>query len=388
MGRGGRWRSAIVGLAGLGVACTPIGGGPTRIETMRVRWQRQPLVEALADPSLPPAWRPKIETVLAARQLADTLGLAVGEHFGALSRLAVDHPGYVLTAAPRAALIPYTWHVPALAPTPYRGFSDWVLADADAVLLEAQDYDTHVRIANRFRPFPHLPLPLIERHLRRDDLPLVRLVLADIQRETLALPGAGALTFTESLATFVAHRGAIALFAARAPESDTLRRAEVAWQAKRRYAAYLARLAREVQAAYRSAPDEDAALRAKARLLATARSDLAALSRHYEPMGIARLRAPHNNAALLNALARTSGLDVFEAVHERTRDLHRTLDLVMRVARARPDAPYDAIRDALLDGGPRPLILDFMPASPSPAEPPETPPSTAPADRAPPTADG
>lgn len=347
------------------VGCSPVDGARLGIEALKVRWHRVPLAKALSDEEIGADWRRNIETVVTLRRFAASLGLEPGDTFATFTRLDLDHPGYLLMASPRASLQPYAWWTPTLDTVPYKGFLELRLARDEAALLEHQGYDTYIRIASTFRSFGCLAPPLLDEHLRRAQVPLARLVLREIQRSAFALPGAPAVPFNESFASFVGYRGAIAYFEARAPESASSRIAHVSWKAERRYGAYLTRLAAALRGAYRTAGNEPAALAAKARLFEAAKNDLHALSAHYESLGIPRLRVPRNNAAVLYDLYRTSGFDLFEAVHARTHDLRRTLDLITRAAAARPDAPYEAIRDALVDGGPTPPLPDLIPTAPS-----------------------
>lgn len=406
-----------IGVVGLVLVGCGVG---SRYETMKVRWRRVTLVEALAEPERAPVERERIETVIAARAFAAALGLDVGEHFGTLSAIERDHPGYVLTAAEELALRPYLWREEPVGARSGKAFLERHEAEDEAARLARAGYDTHVRAATTFRSFPGLPIPLLEADLRRGPVALARRVLREIYRDTVALPGGAATGFGDSLASFVGHRGAIALFAGPPEQAERLRQARIAWQAERRYAAYLERLAGALARAY-AQPGADSARDAKRRFFRAARADLRALSEHYEALGVRRLRAPRNNAALLYELERTRGLDLFEAVHERTRDLRRTLDVVEGVARTRGGDPFLAVRSVLAGPGPaatsatpepaaapspgRPsgspgrLMLQSpgqtaasappeappTPASPSPAGPSGTPASTVPTDPAPPT---
>jgi len=372
MGLGGRgshrttplWLTMLLGVVLIG--CSPVDRARFGFEALKVRWHRVTLADALGDEDLRADWRQKIETVDAVRRFAPDLGLDPGDAFATFTRLHLDHPGYVLTAAPHASLQSRMWWAPPLDAVPYKGFVELRRARDEASLLEHRGYDTHIRIASTFRSFGWLATPLLDQHLERDDVALVRLVLREIQRNSVALPGARAVAFNESFATFVAYRGTIAFFEERAPDSDLARGARVGWTAERRYGAYLGRLAASLDGAYRTAADEDTALTAKAHLLEAAQHDLDALSAHYEKLGIPRFLPPRNNAALLYHLHRTSGFDLFEAVHARTRDLQRTIDLISRAATAHPDAPYTAIRDTLADGEPIPPAQDLIPAEAPP----------------------
>ncbi len=362
-----RWQAMLLGVILIG--CSPVDRARFGFEGLKVRWHRVALAEAAVDEELSAEWRRKIELVIAVRRFATRLGLDPGDAFATFTRLHLDHPGYVLSACPRASLQAYTWWAPPVDAVPYKGFVELRQARDEASLLEARGYDTYIRIASTFRSFGWLATPLLDQHLERDDVALTRLVLREIQRDAVALPGARALPFNESFAAFVAYRGAIAFFKEHAPDSDLVRLARVGWKAERRYGAYLQRLASDLEGAYHAAADEDAAVEAKSRLLEAAQLDLDTLSEHYESLGIPRFRSPGNNAALLYALHRTSGFDLFEAVHARTRDLPRTIDLITRAATARPEAPYEGIHDTLAEGVPTPPVRDLIPPAPSSTSP-------------------
>jgi predicted aminopeptidase len=328
-------------------------------EEAKILWRREPIERVLAHADLEPAVRHKLETVVAARRFAADLGLRVGGSFASLSYVDGDSTLYVLTAAKRTALEPYTWWFPIVGRVPYKGFFVRAHAEAEAAALEACGYDTTIRSAAAFSTLGWFDDPLLRHLLRHDEGFLVNLVLHEVYHNTFYLGGAHATAFNESLATFVGHRGAITFFAAEPASGDLAHRAEAEWEDARRFGAFIERLAVRLRQAYAAAPDESAALAARAEIFAAARGELTSLPFATEEFSYS-LAEPLNNAVLLHHLLYASGLDLFEEIYHEQGDLRRTLSFVERAARAAPADPFTAVRRALAAVSP-----DARPPAPS-----------------------
>jgi predicted aminopeptidase len=327
-------------------ACSPRYVLRAGYEEAKILWRREPIKRVLARADLDPIERRKLETVLAARRFAADLGLRVGGSFASLSYVDGDSTVHVLTAAKRTALEPYTWWFPIVGRVPYKGFFARARAEAAAAALEARGYDTAIRPAAAFSTLGWFDDPLLRHLLHHDEGFLVNLVLHEACHNTIYLRGAQATAFNESLATFVGHRGAIAFFAAEPVREELERRAATEWEDALRFGAFIERLAMRLRRAYVTAPDEAAALAARAEIFAAARSELVAPSVTTDEPAHLFLEHP-NNAVLLQHLLYASGLDLFEEAYRRNGDLRGALAFIERAARAAPGDPFAAVRRAL-----------------------------------------
>src|SRR5205823_5560333 len=92
---------------------------------------RRPIAELLARPDLDPTLRERLELVRAVRAFAaGPLGLRVGNNYATFAELDGDTTAYVLSAAYRDRLAPYTWWYPVVGRVPYQGFFERSAAEA------------------------------------------------------------------------------------------------------------------------------------------------------------------------------------------------------------------------------------------------------------------
>jgi predicted aminopeptidase len=347
-----RYRPRPAGLIAYALATLVMGCAPGYVlraayEEAKILWRREPIATVLARDDLDPASRRKLELVRAAREFARRVGLDVGGSFSSLSYVDARQTVWVVTAAPRTSLAPYTWWFPIVGSIPYKGFFDRGRADREAAALEARGYDTYVRSAAAFSTLGWFDDPVLRHWLKGDEVFLVDLVLHELYHRTFFLKGARASTFNESVANFVGHRGAIAFFAERSEDVALGRRAEERWEDELRFARFAGQLVERLEALYAGA-DEAAVLAARADVFAAARTELAAL-RLREPRVKDVATAPLNNAVVIQYRLYDTDLDLLEAVWRRAGGLRRALDFIERAAARRPDAPFSAVRAALAE---------------------------------------
>jgi predicted aminopeptidase len=320
-------------------------------EEAKILWRREPIADVLARADLDGDVRRKLETVLAAREFATSLGLDVDGSFASVSYTDREANIFVLTGAKRTALEPYTWWFPIVGKVPYKGYFDPDLAHDDAAALEAQGYDTFIRTAAAFSTLGWFADPLLRHLLRHDEGFLVNLVLHEVYHNTFYVSGQSA--FNESVATFAGHRGAIDFFRSH-PErahppggGDLAARAESEWEDTRRFGAFVGRLATLLRGAYADAADAAQAVAARDALFARAREEYAALP--FAVGGFPRfINDPLNNAVLLHYLLYATELDLFEAAYSaRGRDLAASLAFIKEAAKRDPKDPFGALRRAL-----------------------------------------
>src|ERR1700688_4956727 len=116
-----------------------------------ILWRRKPIDTVLARSDLPTEVRSRLETVLKVREFAgDHLGLNVGCAYTSISEVDKGAIVWVVMAAPRDSLEPYTWWFPIVGRIPYRGYFEEADASAEAQALEAMGLDTMVRPAIAF----------------------------------------------------------------------------------------------------------------------------------------------------------------------------------------------------------------------------------------------
>jgi predicted aminopeptidase len=303
--------------------------------------------------------REKLRLVLQARAFAaDSLRLRAKESFTTYSRLERDTLVLVVNAAYRDALKRYTWWFPIVGRVPYKGYFDFDAAKAAAEDLERRGFDVYLRPASAFSTLGWFNDPLLPTTLSEDSLELANTVIHELTHNTFYAKGQA--VFNESFANFVGARGAAWFFRARGqPEAEA--EVEARWHDEKLLARFWERTYNSLDSAYKAHPTSRLdRLAARDTVYARARTDLVYTAgpqlRTVGPRALERVRL--DNAALLARRVYLTDLDLFDAVFEREgRDLRRTLERVIALARSRPKDPYGALRDWLAS-----------PAKPSPQQ--------------------
>lgn len=344
-------RTAALGLLLFGAACSPTYVIRAGIEEAKILSRRQPIHKLVEDPRTPPERREKLSLVLQARTFADrTLGLAAGESYTTFSQLDSDTLALVLSAAYRDEFRARTWWFPIVGSVPYKGFFSEAAARREIARLEEAGFDTYLRPTAAFSTLGWFNDPLVSPVLRYGDVDLVNTVIHEIFHNTLYL--AGRAQYNESVANFVGARGAIEFFCRRdGPESPTCRQAAAAWEDDLLFGSFLDALVAELEALYaredlsreqKLAAREEAFARAQRRFAGEVRPRLQVQS------FAGFTNTPLNNATLLARRLYYHRLELFEQVfRSRGGDFRRTLDDLVRAARAGADDPY-AATEALL----------------------------------------
>jgi predicted aminopeptidase len=287
-------------------------------EQGRLMLRRRPLTEALADSTLPEAWRENIRLVIEARTFADTaLGLAPGASFTTFAEVGRDTLVLVLSAAPKDALEPYRWWFPIVGSVPYHGYFSRARAEAAVRDFEARGYDTSLRPAAAFSTLGWFNDPLLSTTVRGHRAAVVETVIHEMTHTTLYVPGA--TPFDESLANLVGHRGAEAFFRAR---GDTAAAAWIAavWRDEIRLGAFYGSLVDSLRAAYARRPTGPALDSVRARYYGGARTRLVSdLDGTLERYDGARLAAGTlNNATVVATTIYRTRLEQFETLYQLT----------------------------------------------------------------------
>src|SRR5262245_50715467 len=119
----GYWLLAII--ACLLSACSPTYVLRAGYEEAKILWNRRSIEEVLKRPNLDTATREKLEMVLRVRHFAEQdLGFNVGRSYTTVTEVKNPPIVYVVTAAPRTKLEPYTWWFPIIGSVAYKGYFD------------------------------------------------------------------------------------------------------------------------------------------------------------------------------------------------------------------------------------------------------------------------
>lgn len=340
-------RSSAACLAGLVCAaclsaCSPLYVLRAGYEEARILWHRQPIRALLQDDErIDAATREKLRLVLRVRGFAEReLGFRVGESYTSISRLPTPPTIFVVSAAPRTRLEPYTWWFPIVGRVAYKGFFNADAAAAEARRLQAAGFDTATRTAAAFSTLGWFADPLLPHLLEYDSPTLANVVLHELFHNTFYL--AGETAFNESLANFAGHRGAIAYFTREhGAAHEHTRDANDAWQAELAAAEFFARASSRLDALYAAALSEAEKLERRDAVFAQIRAEFESLSGTV----IADFRTGEiNNAVVLQYLTYLTDLHVFErAYRQNGRNLRRTLEAI-RSAAAEAAQPFEAVR--------------------------------------------
>ena len=318
-------------------------------EEGRVLWNRKPIDDVLARKDLPADTREKLETVLAVRKFADEkLGENVGGAYETIASVDKNAVVYVVMAAPRDSLVPYTWWFPIVGSVPYRGYFDENDAKAEAASLEAQGLDTMVRPSVAFSSLGFFSDPVLTNLLKLDRVELAGVLIHELFHRTYYL--ASDAMFDESAANYVGSAGAVAFFAATDGESATSTiAARSILDSDLKFARFLLKEQARLLDIYMANLPKDELDKRREAAFAAIKADYAAL----EPSlsGLERFdldKQPLNNAVLVNYLIYFHQLDNFAALQRMNHgDMKATIAQIISIAKAHPDDPFYAISQAV-----------------------------------------
>ncbi len=311
-------------------------------------WRRKSIDTVLARGDLPPAVRARLETVLKVREFAsDSLGLNVGRAYTSISAVDKGAIAWVVMAAPRDSLEPYTWWFPIVGRIPYRGYFNKDHADAEAAEMEERGYDTMVRPAVAFSSLGFFNDPLLSNLLRLSGVELGGVIIHELFHRTYFL--ASDVMFDESAATYVGSAGAVKFF--EATEGRGSANAEAArgvLDADLKFAHFLNDEAARLVELYQSGLPHAEILKRRVTIFASINADYAQLKPHLS--GLERFdldKEPLNNAVLINYLIYFHDLDSFAKLdHIYGGNLHDTIKAIIALAESDRDNPFNPIERA------------------------------------------
>jgi predicted aminopeptidase len=321
-------------------------------EEMRILHGRRPIFAAIADTTMTPLTRGKLELVLATRAFADeALGLRTGASYTTFTQLERDTLVLVLNGSRRDKLERVTWWFPIVGTVPYKGFFDFDEARAAAERMAEDGYDPYLRSASAFSTLGFFNDPLLSSTLRQDSIDLAGTVIHELTHNTFYAPGSA--TFNESFANFAGSHGAIRFFAARG-DSASVANATARWADDKALSRYYGMLYHALDSAFEAHPDDSLA-RITARDSIYARGhrllldSIAPTIRTIPRFALERLRL--NNASLLARLVYSSELGLFDLILEQEGgDLTRALERILELARSDREDPFRTLREAVATG--------------------------------------
>ena len=336
---------SVVVIAAALSSCSPLYVIRAAYEEGKILWRREPIADFIENPEVAPDTQEKLRLVLAARDYArDALQFNVGGSYASYSY--VDRPDltYIVLAAPKTELRPYTWWFLIVGSVPYKGYFSKKDAEAEIERLKAEGYDTNLRTSAAFSTLGWFDDPLLSHLLKYDKVLLSEIVFHELFHNTLYIKGAGA--FNESSANFVGHRAAIDFFRQRFGESSAEhRRALLLWEEEQEFGAFIAEVGRTLDELYGGDLSREDKLRLREEVFERSKAEW---SRRVADRPAHRFRGfgrqPLNNAVLMHYIVYLKDLELFESLYEACdRNLRRTVE-ALREAVGKSGEPFEAVR--------------------------------------------
>jgi predicted aminopeptidase len=174
----------------------------------RLLAQRRPVEEVLADPSVAVPVKAKIRLVQRVCEYGRTaLGLEVDDAYKSYIEIKGRVLAYVVSAAYKDRLEPYTWRFPIVGRLPYKGFFDLTDAEAQASALGKRGYDTALSVATAFSSLGWFADPLYSSMTDLSEIDLTYTILHELVHGTIFFEDH--VDFNEQLATFIGWQAAL-----------------------------------------------------------------------------------------------------------------------------------------------------------------------------------
>jgi len=337
--------TAVLTLATLLSSCSPIYVLRAAYEEGKILWRRQPIADYIQKPDVDAETQEKLKTVLAVREYArDVLKLNVGGSYSSYSY--VDRPDltYIVIAAPKTELRPYTWWFLIVGSVPYKGYFSKEDAQEEIARLNAAGYDTNLRTSAAFSTLGWFDDPLLSHLLKYDKVGLAEVVFHELFHNTLYVSGQGA--FNESVANFIGHRASVDYFQAKfGTDSVEHKRALQWWSEEREFGAFVAEVVRDLTELYDSEVPLKDKLRLREQVFTRSKAEW---TRRIADRPTHRFRSfgqqPLNNAVLMHYVVYLKDFDLFESLYETAgKNLPKTIELLQQAA-AQGGDPFDAVR--------------------------------------------
>jgi predicted aminopeptidase len=328
--------------------CSPVYILRAAYEEGKILWRREPIADYVQNADVTLDTQDKLKLVLTVRDYArDVLKLNVGGSYSSFSY--VDRPDltYIVVAAPKTELRPYTWWFLIIGSVPYKGYFSKADAEEEANRLKAAGYDTNIRTSAAFSTLGWFDDPLLSHLLRYDKVILGDIIFHELFHNTLYITGASA--FNESVANFIGHRAAIDFFRDRfGADSAEYQRAVQDWQEEQEFGAYIAEIVRTLNDLYNRDISRAAKLRLREEVFGRSKAEWARRSADWP---VQRYRGfsqqPLNNAVLMHYVVYLKDLDLFESLYQAAgQNLAKTIELLKEAA-DKGGEPFEAVQKLL-----------------------------------------
>ena len=317
-------------------------------EQGRLLWNRRPIAQELARPGLDPVMRDKFEMVIKLRRFAaERLGLNVGNAYRTVTEVDEGAIVWVVMAAPKDSLTPYTWWFPIVGAVPYRGYFDVADANAEAAEFEQDGFDTLVRPAVAFSSLGFFSDPVLSNLLKLDRVQLADVIFHELFHRTFYL--ASDAMFDESAANWVGGHAAAEYFAsAEGRDSADAISARGVVQSDLLFGDFLQRVEARLLTLYTSNVPAGEIVKRREPILKQIQAGYSKLKPSLSPLERFDLdQGPINNAVLIDYRIYFHDLDNFEALERKyDGDLRATIEVIIALARAHPEDPFFAIWQA------------------------------------------
>ncbi|MEO8029642.1 MAG: aminopeptidase [Gemmatimonadota bacterium] len=285
-------------------------------EESQILASKRPIAKMVADSSLDPALRARLQLVLDARNYAATLGFAAANTYTSYADVKRDTLLLVISASPPDCLCPFTWKYPIVGRMPYKGFFDLKMARKEAAKLEKKGYDVYLRPSGAFSTLGWFDDPLLSTAVEGDTVELVATVFHEISHNTLYVKSA--TPFNESFAQLAGYRAAEQFFRSRG-DSAAARYAADRWHDEVVLGGYYTVLAGRLDTLYRGSKGDSAALaEGRTTISAWARAALQdTIGPQLRTYQVGKLpERPVNNARIIAARIYRTRLDLLEAWYQ------------------------------------------------------------------------
>ena len=169
-------------------------------------WQRQPIDRLVADNSLDPALRQRLQQVLDIRRFASSqLHLPDNDSYRYYSDLQRNYVVWNVFATPEFSVSPRQWCFPIAGCVSYRGYFSEQAARRYADKLKRQGYDTYVGGVAAYSTLGWFDDPVLNTFIKRDEVRLAGLIFHELAHQQLYV--AGDTAFNESFASAVEVAG-------------------------------------------------------------------------------------------------------------------------------------------------------------------------------------
>ena len=289
-----------------------VGG---QLELMR---KREPIAELLADQTLSPELRRKLELVLDARRFATReLGLPDNDSYRSYADLERDFVVWNVFAAPEFAFDAKTWCFPIVGCVAYRGYFSEEAARALADRLREEGFDVYVGGVPAYSTLGRFDDPVLNTMLRWPDVNLVGTLFHELAHQRLFIRNDTA--FNESFASAVAEIG-LERWARAHPETIDLAEHRRRERLRQDMTALAATARADLESIYASDADDASRRSLKQSRLERLSADARRLatSRGFPDAGW--LRPPLNNARLLSVILYSDHLPAFLQLFENCRE--------------------------------------------------------------------